>query len=126
MSIVYKLLALGLVLSSWNAFAAQVCMEAPEGVTYSAINTNFDGGLTITDPKVFVGGEYLYVATPAPSYSAGVCRVFGRAPLSHKGHQVKTERVAHLNWDGTLITTYETDVANVLKYVHCAPPEKEE
>lgn len=103
-----------------SAFAKQVCHEIPEpAVAYDSINTNFDGSVSVRNPRVLVDGEYHFVAEPASPYEAGFCAVLGKEPISHKGSERKAGKVAHLDLDGGLMYTYSAATSFILDLVHC-------
>jgi hypothetical protein len=76
-----------------TALAAQVCMEVPDGVTYESIQTNFDGSVTITTPKVFVNGAYVYLF-PEGNTGVGFCKFLDKAIVQFSQDYLEDSAVA--------------------------------
>lgn len=71
-----------IVLAPVSAMAAQVCLEVPDGVTYASIQSNFDGSVTITTPKVLVNGAYIYLS-PDQTTAVGFCKFLDKVAVQY-------------------------------------------
>lgn len=58
--------------------AAEICQTIPELVSFDKIENNFDGSITITNPKLLVNGEYALIGIVSSRGSGEVCKAFGK------------------------------------------------
>ncbi len=89
-----KLFFLVLGLNFQSAQAAEVCLKINDNVQYKSAFANFDGSITVIEPKLTVGGKPLALhqdlasnITPASDY----CKMMGKELVQY-GTQVNRHR----------------------------------
>jgi hypothetical protein len=87
MKLIIALCILGL---SSFAFAKDVCMSIPDNVTFDSAQTNFDGSITYSVPRVAVQGTMMKVSVEEGHL--GICKLMQKAFV---GYTYKFRKLSH-------------------------------